>query len=102
LQHLVERLVIITEGPVIEEQDLPAPLTQRVHPAEKIEVVVRKLLPLKEAYQILEQKLLQHALRTLGSAREIAKELGVDHSTILRKINRYKALKTLEGHSPRG
>lgn len=102
LQHLVERLVIITEGPVIEEQSLPAALTQRARPAEKIQIVVRELLPLKEAYQILEQKLLQHALRTFGSAREIAKELGVDHSTILRKINRYKAIKTLEGHSPRG
>jgi len=91
LQHLVERLVIITDDPVIEIGHLPSEFRQSAQSGQKIQITVRELLPLREAYQILEQELLRHALRTRRSARQIAKELGVDHSTVLRKINRLAA-----------
>lgn len=90
LQHLVEQLVVLTDSPVIETDDLPAQILQETHPKEKVQVVVKELIPLNEAYQIMERELLRVALRTCKSARQIAKKLEVDHSTVLRKINRHK------------
>ncbi|NHM25771.1 sigma 54-interacting transcriptional regulator [Desulfofundulus sp. TPOSR] len=94
LQHLVEQLVILVGSNVIDVNHLPAQmqLSQEQETKEKVKVIVNELIPLKEAYEILERELLREALRTCKSARQIAKKLGVDHTTVLRKINRQKAI----------
>ena len=53
-------------------------------------ITVSDLLPLKDAREILERELLSQAMKSGFSTRKVASILKVDHSTIVRKINKYK------------
>lgn len=86
LQHLVEQLVILSNSTVIDVIDLPERIKKETQPKTKFKVMVNEIIPLKEAYQITERELLREALRTCKSARQIGQKLGIDHSTVLRKI----------------
>ena len=44
---------------------------------------------LKKAIQDVETQMIQGALKSCGTLRNAAKRLGVDHSTLSRKIKRY-------------
>jgi transcriptional regulator with PAS, ATPase and Fis domain len=91
LQHMVEQLVILSNSTVIEIIDLPERIRKEMQPKTKVKVEVKELIPLKEAYQITERELLREAMRTCKSARQIGQKLGIDHSTVLRKIKSYES-----------
>ncbi|MDW7673353.1 MAG: sigma 54-interacting transcriptional regulator, partial [Bacillota bacterium] len=89
LENVVERALIMSEGDIILTRNLP------VNQDESKEVIVtpiavNDILPLKEAGELLERELLSQALSMGRSTRKAAVLLGVDHSTIVRKINKYK------------
>lgn len=88
LQHLVERLVVSSPTEVITLQDE----TLRDYFGESMageQVMVTGLLPLREAQEQLEKQLIAEALKLQGSIRKAAPHLGVDHSTLVRKIKKY-------------
>jgi DNA-binding NtrC family response regulator len=83
LKHLIERIVILEDGPVIREDNLPW-LMHKEHPE----------LPLTEeqATSLLDQEkqYIQRILKkTLGNRSQAAEILGINRKTLLEKIKRY-------------
>lgn len=80
LENIIERLVIMSEGRQIRRQNLPDYiLDPRYRP-------IPNARPLKEAVRELEIKLIDEAVGQAGSIRKAAALLGVDHSTLVKKL----------------
>lgn len=90
LENLVERLVIIGEETLIEEEDVI-----NILGSNKFEYSInyREDITLKEATDIIEKNIIEKTLRKYKSSRKAAKVLGVTQPTILRKA---KALGIIE------
>lgn len=94
LGNVIERLVVMTSGGMITEADLPQSLAgNRTREANYYnqETGEVRLMPLREAVDDLERKLIAKALDKYGSARKAAEVLGIDASTVVRKLHRLKA-----------
>ncbi|CEP66988.1 PAS fold [Moorella glycerini] len=93
LENVVERLVVMSDDKQITKNDLSEELlvdgASRSHVSE---IIIAKLIPLREATAIVEKQLIEKAIDEYGSTYKAAKVLGVDQSTIVRKLNRYKIL----------
>jgi len=84
LQNVIERLVIILDKDKIYPEDLPHTILN------KVETTYNYLnLPLKEARKKLEIKLIKQSLKQSRSIREAAKKLGINHSTLIKKMKLY-------------
>lgn len=88
LQNIVERLIVITDQDVIEAHHLPDMLHYVQPSATKVSVT--DILPLKSAVELLERQLLGMAKEKYGTTTKMAEALGVDQSTISRKLGRWK------------
>ncbi len=85
LQNVIERAYVLTEGEVVEPEALPDKLTE---PAE--EPLVADRPPANPSLEAIERAYIEHVLRSEGGNRTRAAEvLGIDPSTLYRKINRY-------------
>ncbi len=88
LQNVIERLILTTEGEDLKPEHLPLSVYQK--PSEEQSMVqVKGFLPLDQAREIVERQLISQALALRGTTREAARLLGVNHSTVVRKIKRY-------------
>jgi PAS domain S-box-containing protein len=103
LMNVVERIVVLTGSDLIEPRHLPAELLD-VKMGEKnsntvlpngVEESQQEAVtlwspgePLKKAVSQIEGRILAQAIAYYGSAKEAAKNLGVDESTITRKRSR--------------
>lgn len=83
LENMVERLIIMSEKAVISPYELPAEFKV------KLKQQAEEIKPLKEVKKEAEIRMIQLALKKYGSIRQAAKHLKVDHSTIVRKIQKY-------------
>ncbi len=93
LENVVERLVVMSDDKQIVKDDLPEELLmESAAHSNTSEIIVSKLIPLREATAIVEKQLIEKAIDEYGSTYKAAKVLGVDQSTIVRKLNRYKSL----------
>lgn len=87
LENLVIRLVVTGTGGVIGPQDLPPELFETDGAAgEEPPVKVTAVMPLQAARDEVERQLLLLARRQCASTREMAELLGVNQSTIVRKL----------------
>ncbi len=86
LANLVEQLVVLTPGEVVEVPDLPQPVREAQPRLEADSPAGQWSLP--RAVARLEGEMIAKALKTFGSQREAAKHLGIDHSTISRKLKK--------------
>ncbi|MDA8223628.1 sigma 54-interacting transcriptional regulator [Desulfosporosinus sp.] len=84
LANLVERLVIMSEQDAIFPDQLPEPFFAKFS-SSSLRVSVDQIIPLKEARDIVETKLIIKALKEYNSLRRAGEVLGVAHSTLLRK-----------------
>jgi len=85
LENVIERAVVLTAGPTIKPDALP----DRLHetPAEPL---VQDRPPANPALEIIERAYIEHVLRAEGGNKTRAAEvLGIDPSTLYRKIKRY-------------
>ncbi|NPV89181.1 MAG: sigma 54-interacting transcriptional regulator [Firmicutes bacterium] len=89
LENIVEGLIVTTDGPNITPSSLPPAFLKKVGASED-GVFDQGLLPLKEAVQILEDKLITRAMEKYGSTHKAAAILGVNQSTLVRKLARKK------------
>jgi transcriptional regulator with PAS, ATPase and Fis domain len=89
LQNIIERLVVLTEKEIIDESELEGFLFSAGR-RESENVIVNNIMPLKECVEEAENQLLQLARRKYTSTSEIAAVLGVNQSTISRKLQRIK------------
>ncbi|MBW2424629.1 MAG: sigma-54-dependent Fis family transcriptional regulator [Deltaproteobacteria bacterium] len=100
LYHLIERCIVLNQGPVLRPEMLPADLEEAQAPealhesgedlganASPAESPV--IFPLAE----LEKRAIEHALRVCdGSATEAARLLGVSPATVYRKVKSFGIL----------
>jgi len=87
LENVVERLIVTTNKDIIDEKDLPVFLLDDDNSCEKIRL--EGILPLKEATEILEKKLIEKVYKKYSNTYEMADVLGVNQSTVVRKIQKY-------------
>jgi len=92
LESIIERLLIIGEEPQITAKDINQMLLEvNGEINSKLEpIIVNFLIPLPEAYTIVERELLLQALRRFKSARQAARALKITHPTVLKKATEYK------------
>lgn len=88
LKNTIERMVVLSNDEFIQISDLPWFATGSSK-QYKESVNVNGIVPLKTAVEEVEKKLLENALQKYSTTREIANALGVNQSTIVRKINKY-------------
>lgn len=84
LANLVERLVIMSEQDTIFPDQLPESFFAQVTSCP-LRVSIDKIVPLKQAREIVESELIVKALKEYHSLRRTGEILGVAHSTLLRK-----------------
>ncbi|MBT9138846.1 MAG: Limonene hydroxylase [Syntrophomonadaceae bacterium] len=90
LENLVERMVVISDSKILTVQCLPnyiqAKCLQSFTVNENTIMEGNKIIPLKQVRDSVEREAIKNALKNCGSIRNAAKLLGVDHSTIVRKM----------------
>ena len=87
LENTIEHLVILTEENEIMPNDLPKEIIKDKDIALDLS---SEVVPLKKLREETERKMIIAALRKFSSIREAAKHLEIDHSTLVRKIQKYK------------
>lgn len=88
LQNLTERLLVTAEGDWIDAEYVPNYIYKNSN--NKKVVQIHNIIPLKDAIELLEKELLELAQKQYGSTTRIAVALGVNQSTISRKLNKLK------------
>ena len=86
LQNIVERLIVISDGTDVSERFLPEVFAQRTAVEEKLQVL--DIMPLKDCVELAESQLLKLAKERYKTTVEISKVLGVNQSTISRKLKK--------------
>ena len=88
LENVLANLVITTPGDEIRRENLPKKFwSENGEPAA---MGMREILPLKVTVERVELAAIQHAIDQCGSVRKAAAALGVDPSTIVRKMQGHK------------
>lgn len=87
LQNLIERMVVLTQDTMVTREHLPHQFRQEKEDTPP-KVEVKGILPLKDAMRLLEVDLLKKAVKKYGTTRKVAAALGVDQSTIVRKMQK--------------
>jgi len=84
LQYLIENIALLSPNDVLNPAELPD--RYRINADEDNQVIVRGILPLKEVVRQAEQQAIQNAREKFSTTAEIAAALGVDRTTISRKL----------------
>ncbi|MGE7758998.1 sigma 54-interacting transcriptional regulator [Peribacillus sp. NPDC097895] len=93
LRNVIERFFVLSEGDSINIKDiLYSSIFFQGELTEQDSEVEEEVLPLKEAVMNFEEKLIKRALNKHGSTYKAAEILKVDQSTIVRKLQKMKAL----------
>jgi len=87
LANLIEQLVVLSQNREIDVKDLPFQV--RMGESEGKLLTERNGWNLREAVDGLEREAIKRALKEFGSQRKAAGPLGMDQSTLARKIKRY-------------
>jgi DNA-binding NtrC family response regulator len=92
LENVIERAIILSKGPMIEVEDLPDLFHNLQEPQE---VNTENNLKLKEALRSPEKTLILKALKsTNGNRNETARVLGINRTTLYKKMQKFGLLKT--------
>lgn len=90
LINICERLVLLSRPGMIQRDDLPRSLRRRtVHP-EASQVLWDGKTSLPRTLDLLESQILKQARKTFRTQTRIAKALGLNQSTIARKLKKYQ------------
>ncbi|MHB1255302.1 MAG: sigma-54 interaction domain-containing protein [Dethiobacteraceae bacterium] len=96
LQNIVERVVVLSREVEVGLETLPLQLNAACEEVRQLHADVSEEMPLKEALFELEKKLVLRALQKYGTTRKAADALGVDQSTVVRKVQRIRELEGME------
>ena len=96
LENLIESMVVLTQGTVMEPKDLPIRYKNSFGNESVAQVSVTGILPLKEAVALTEKQLLENAREKYVTTREMAKVLQVNQSTVSRKLEKLMGTKKKE------
>lgn len=98
LANLIEQLVVMVPAEKIDEKDLPSHIKATV--SRKIPFLEQKEWDLKKIVAISEKETIRRALLTFGSQRKAAGPLGIDRSSLSRKVKRYGIMSELTTEQP--
>jgi len=85
LENALERAAVISNGPLVKPEHLPDRVREPEAPR-----VVGSAAPANPSLEVIEQAYIAHVLRAEGGNKTRAAEvLGIDPSTLYRKISRY-------------
>lgn len=89
LRNLVERLLVFSSTSHISVCDLPAEISGETSEAcTRDDMALEVGVPLKKAVRRYERLVIGEALKKYGKASEAAKILGIDPTTLMRKLKR--------------
>ncbi|WP_448382244.1 sigma-54-dependent transcriptional regulator [Desulfosoma sp.] len=90
LENLIERLVILTEGDLIQMHDLPERIRKAApKPTAPAVEIGEEGIDLKQILEDLENKLILDALRKAGGVKnQAAKLLGLNRTTLIEKLKK--------------
>lgn len=87
LENMIERLVVTTPGDVINSSDLPENIQKASKPG--MGITVNSILPLKEAIEQVEKKIITMAFQKYKNTYKVAEVLDISQPTAYRKVQRY-------------
>ncbi|RQD72068.1 MAG: PAS domain S-box protein [Tindallia sp. MSAO_Bac2] len=87
LENLIENLVVLTKDETITSDDLPEKIRMKKSEGHA-ELEINGIMPLKEGIEKLEERLVTRAMEMYGTTRAAAEALGVDQSTVVRKLKK--------------
>ena len=87
LENMLEFLVVTVDAPVIGIEHIPTHI-RSARGQDAAAVRVSGIMPLRRAVEEVERQLIERASETCPSTYAIARALGVNQSTIVRKIQR--------------
>jgi two-component system response regulator HydG len=86
LENVIERAVVLTNGQMIREDALPPRLREQPEMP-----LIQEAPPANPTLEVIERAYIEHVLRAEGGNKSRAAEvLGIDPSTLYRKIKRYQ------------
>ncbi|MDR3225191.1 MAG: sigma 54-interacting transcriptional regulator [Clostridiales Family XIII bacterium] len=91
LKNVIENMVIISNNEYLQPEDLPWNESGKAYRLKQtIDAIAQnKSLSLKAAVNALERQILEDARAQFSCTREMAEYLGVNQSTIVRKLQKY-------------
>lgn len=90
LMNICERLVVMSETEIVDLADLPSDILARSGNAGNPAVALPERMTLQETLDSVERSLLAQAVETYDSQCKMASALGVNQSTVARKLKKYK------------
>jgi len=94
LANICERLVVMSDNPLIDIEDIPI----KVFPNNEADAALTNLWhegrSLSQILEIVEREVITHALQKYGSQSKTALSLGVNQSTVARKLKKFSLQKT--------
>jgi DNA-binding NtrC family response regulator len=91
LENVVERAVVLSQGPHIDSVDLPLAMQGLAAVRSADDNPDGPVLPLKEALAGPEKRIIEHALAHCGGNREKAAQLlGINRSTLFHKLRKFE------------
>jgi transcriptional regulator with PAS, ATPase and Fis domain len=90
LENIVESVMVLSRGDVVTLSELPPPVRKLVDPAQLGRAMEQGSL--KHAIDRLELEHIAEAVRKYGSQQKAARHLGINQSTISRKMKRYSGI----------
>lgn len=90
LKNVIEHMVVLSNGDYLELSSLP--FCNSVHSNESGDaaITINRYIPLPQAVEEVEKQIISHAMKGNASSRQIAKTIGIDQTTVLRKIKKYR------------
>lgn len=89
LRNVLEQLVILSKTDEIEAELIRTVLYSGEDHGDEPAVVVKRLIPMKEAVTMTESQLLEMVRQVENSSYKAARLLKVDQTTVLRKLKKY-------------
>jgi two-component system, NtrC family, nitrogen regulation response regulator NtrX len=94
LKNLIERLMIMTPGPVIGKKDIPAPFNQSAKPVRMVMEPGFTSDSLKEAKGEFEKAFIEEKLNEYnGNISQTAEAIGIERSNLHKKIKQYNLVR---------
>jgi transcriptional regulator with PAS, ATPase and Fis domain len=89
LENIVEWLYVASNGETIEADALPPKLKESLLGINgDVPIIINKVIPLKDAIDLLEKELFKKARTMATSTYKIADLLKINQSTVVRKLNK--------------
>ncbi|MHB1394565.1 MAG: sigma 54-interacting transcriptional regulator [Clostridia bacterium] len=92
LQNIIERMVVTSQDSEISSRDIP-PYINQLFKVNNGQIIVNSIIPLKEAISEVEKQIISRAYKAYGNTYKIAEVLGVNQSTIVRKLKNLQGQK---------